>query len=166
MGPVIKHIITQLKAIQDGKVWMGPTYARHLGKINASNAFIRPLPEMHSVAEILSHLTTWQKETILKIETGAGSLTDQAEENWYTNEKLKVKGWDAMLKEYQESMAKIIALLETKEDHFLEDLYYDTDFKGDYPYAFVINGMLQHSIYHLGQLGMIVKYLDRSGMLQ
>lgn len=161
MNIILKHIIEQLKAIQNGRVWMGPNFARQLGKINESNAFTRPLPDMHSVAEILSHLTTWQKETIIKINTGAGSLTDDCEENWYTNETLKTKGWDSILKEYQESMTMLIELLATKEDRFLEEQYYDPDFKGDFPCAFVINGMLHHSIYHLGQLGLILKFLNK-----
>ncbi|MEM7040615.1 MAG: DinB family protein, partial [Bacteroidota bacterium] len=128
------------------------------------NAFVRPLPDLHSVAEIVSHLTTWQKETILKIETGTGSLTDDAEANWYSNEVLKAKTWATVRQEYEESLAKIIQLLETKEDSFLQTTYYDTDFKGDYPYSFVIYGMLHHNIYHLGQLGYIAKYLKKKGM--
>ncbi|MFK7983138.1 MAG: DinB family protein [Saprospiraceae bacterium] len=127
--------------------------------INEHNAFIKPLPDLHSVAEIISHLTTWQKETILKIETGKGRLTDDSEENWYSNEKLKEKKWSTILNEYKTSLAKLIELLKTKEDSFLNEQYYDADFKGDFPYSFVINGMLHHNIYHLGQIGIIVKYL-------
>ncbi|WP_255420549.1 hypothetical protein [Aquimarina sp. AD10] len=39
--------------------------------------------------------------------------------------------------------------------------YYDTDFKGNYEYSFLLNGMLHHDIYHLGQLGLIIKYLKQ-----
>lgn len=163
MKVVIQHIINQLQDNQSGKVWIGSDYDRKLDKINDDNAFIRPHADLHSVAEIISHLTTWQKETILKIKTGEGSLTDDCEENWYSNEKLKEKGWAALLNEYKTSLAEIIDLLKTKEDGFLEEEYYDTDFKGNYPYSFVINGMLHHNIYHLGQLGIIVKYLIKMG---
>ncbi len=159
MQGVIEHIISQLTNNQEGKAWIGATYQSKLKDITDENAFIRPLPDLHSVAEIISHLTTWQKETILKITTGEGSLTDDCEENWYSNDKLREKKWASILKEYQESLAEIIVLLKTKEDSFLEKQYYDTDFKGNYPYSFVINGMLHHNLYHLGQLGIIIKYL-------
>lgn len=163
MKILIEHIIQQLLENQAGKVWIGPTFKSKLQSINDDNAFIRPLPDLHSVAEIISHLTTWQKETILKIKTGEGSLTDDCEENWYANEKLKTKTWATIWEEYQASLSEIIALLGTKEDSFLEEQYYDTDFKGNYPYSFVINGMLHHNLYHLGQLGIIVKYLKLEG---
>ena len=163
MQGVIERIISQLVNNQEGKAWIGPNYQSKLKEITDENAFTRPLPDLHSVAEIISHLTTWQKETILKIRTGEGSLTDDCEENWYSNDKLREKKWATIWKEYQESLAEIIALLQTKEDSFLEEQYYDTDFKGNYTYSFVINGMLHHNLYHLGQLGIIIKYLKLEG---
>ena len=161
MKVLIEHIIEQMINNQEGKAWIGPNYNKKLKNINEANAFIKPDSDMHSVAEILSHLTTWQKETILKIKTGAGQLTDDREENWYSNEKLKEKGWTTLLNEYKTSLQEIIELLGTKEDSFLEEQYYDPDFKGNYPYSFVINGMLHHNLYHLGQLGIIIKYLKK-----
>lgn len=159
MNILMDYIIEQLSENQEGKVWIGSTYNSKLEKINEDNAFIRPIPDLHSVAEIISHLTTWQKETILKIKTGEGKLTDDCEENWYSNESLREKGWAWILNEYKSSLTELLTLLKTKEDSFLKELYYDTDFKGNYPYSFVINGMLHHNIYHLGQLGIIIKFL-------
>jgi len=161
MHTLINYIIQQLSEIQEGKVWVGSTYQRKLESINENNAFIRPLPKLHSVAEIISHLTTWQRETILKIKVGEGRLTDDSEENWFSNEKLREKGWAWILNEYEASLAELLALLKTKADSFLYEEYYDTDFKGNFPYSFVVNGMLHHSIYHLGQLGIIIKYLKQ-----
>ena len=115
---------------------------------------------MHSIAEIISHLTLRRKETLLKIKTGTGSKTDDCPENWLSNTQLEPLGWQHILTEYHQSLHEIIAILKTKQDAFLEETYYDTDFKGYYPYHFVINGMLHHDLYHLGQLGIIIKYLN------
>jgi hypothetical protein len=161
MKVLIDYITKQLIDNQEGKVWIGENYNRKLQKINESNAFIRPQPELHSAAEIISHLTTWQKETILKINTGEGRLTDDCEENWYSNKKLKKMTWTKIWNEYKTSLTELIDLLKTKDDSFLNEEYYDPDFKGNFPFSFVINGMLHHNIYHLGQLGIIVKYLKK-----
>ena len=80
--------------------------------------------------------------------------------NWLPNEALKTKGWAQIKKEYDNTLNELIALLQDKDDAFLSKIYYDTDFKGDYPYSFLINGMLHHDVYHLGQLGMIIKLLN------
>jgi hypothetical protein len=64
--------------------------------------------------------------------------------------------------EYNNTLSELIRLLKEKDDTFFKEQYYDTDFKEYYNYRFVINGILHHDIYHLGQLGIIIKYLKRN----
>lgn len=58
-------------------------------------------------------------------------------------------------------MEAVLQVLEGKDDTFLEKTYYDQDFKGEYPYSFVLNGLMHHDLYHLGQLGMVVREVTR-----
>ncbi len=76
MKYLIENIIQQLKEVQNGKLWIGSTFNSKLNQVNESLVFLRPIENLHSVAEIISHLTFWRKETILKIQTGKGSKTD------------------------------------------------------------------------------------------
>ena len=131
-----------------------------MNQVDGNTVFLRPIENLHSVAEIISHLTLWRKETILKIQTGKGSKTDDCEENWLANDKLEILGWYNIKSEYDKTLSELIDLLKSKDDEFLNEQYYDTDFKGNYEYRFVINGMLHHDIYHLGQLGIIIRYLN------
>ena len=162
MKTLINNIIEQLLEIQNGKIWIGSSYDSKLSRINNNLVFTRPIANLHSIAEIISHLTLWRNEAILKIKTGEGSKTDDCEENWLTNETLKTKGWARIKSEYDHSLTELIDLLKEKEDTFLNETYYDTDFKGTYEYRFLLNGMLHHDIYHLGQLGIIIKYLIKT----
>ncbi len=162
MRYLIQHIIKQYKEIQNGKLWIGSTFTSKLNQVDENMVFKRPITGLHSIAEIISHLTLWRKETILKIQTGKGSKTDDCEENWLSNEKLEPLGWQYIKSEYDKTLIELIHLLQSKEDGFLNEEYYDTDFKGNYTYSFVINGMLHHDIYHLGQLGIIIKYLKEN----
>ncbi len=161
MNTLINHIIKQLIEIQHGKIWIGSSYESKLNSIDDELVFVRPIKDLHSIAEIFSHLTLWRNEALLKIKTGKGSKTDDCEENWLTNEKLRIKGWTNIKSEFDNSLTQLISLLEEKDDTFLDKEYYDTDFKGNYKYSFLINGMLHHDIYHLGQLGIIIKYLKK-----
>lgn len=152
-------MIDQLREVHEGKPWMGSSLKGKLARITEEEAFIRPLGNVHSIAEILSHLTFWRQEAILKIQSGKGSKTDDHPDNWPSNAQLRQQGWLALWATYETSLAALITLLETKDDSFLDEQYYDTDFKGHYPYRFLINGMLHHDIYHLGQLGLIIRLL-------
>ena len=161
MNSHVHNIIRQLKEVQNGKIWIGSNYEKKLEGIDESRAFTRPLPNLHSAAEIISHLTFWRKETIRKIKTGTGSKTDACEENWLPNETLIKKSWIVLKSEYDQSLTALIKLLDKKQDNFLSQEYYDTDFKGYYPYQFLLTGMIQHDVYHLGQLGLILKLMDQ-----
>lgn len=161
MNIIIDHIIEQLIEIQNGKTWIGSSYDSKLNGIDNNLVFETPIKGLHSIAQIFSHLTLWRNEAILKIKTGKGSKTDDCEENWPTNEKLRAKGWTKIKSEYNNSLSELIELLKAKDDEFLDKEYYDTDFKGNFKYSFLIKGMLHHDIYHLGQLGIIIKYLNQ-----
>jgi hypothetical protein len=50
---------------------------------------------------------------------------------------------------------KIITILETKEDGFLKEMVPNLDFN----FRFLLNGLIQHNIYHLGQVAYIHKLL-------
>ena len=139
---------------------MGSSFAHKLAGLDETLVFERPLDHLHSVAEIISHLTFWRREALLKIKTGQGSKMDDDPENWLPNDVLQQKGWNQIKKEYDATLNELIASLQDKEDSFLSEIYYDTDFKGEYPYSFLINGMLHHDVYHLGQLGIIIKFLN------
>ncbi len=162
MKYLVENIIQQLEEVQNGKLWIGSTFDSKLNQVDENSVFLRPIENLHSVAEIISHLTLWRKETILKIQTGKGNKTDDCEENWLANDKLEILGWDYIKSEYDKTLSELINLLKSKDDEFLNEQYYDTDFKGNYEYNFVITGMLHHDIYHLGQLGIIIKYLKEN----
>lgn len=162
MKILVENIINQLKEVQEEKNWIGTNFNKKLNLINEDDAFIRPILDLHSAAEIISHLTVWRKEAILKIKTGKGSITDDCEENWLPNDKLREIGWNKIKTEYRNSLSELIELLQIKEDNFLIEKYYDTDFKDYFEYKFLIHGILHHDIYHLGQLGIIIKFLKNS----
>jgi len=156
---VIDHVIKQLLEVQNGKLWMGDTFRKKIDSITKEEAFIRPLPTLHSVAELIAHLTAWKKDALFKIKNGKGQLTDDHEDNWPSNKELKKIGWHKLIKSYENSHSDLINLLQGKDDSFLQDQYEDQDFKGKFTYSFVIDGILHHDLYHLGQMGIVIKLI-------
>ena len=66
MNNVVQYIIQQLEEIQHGKLWIGSNFQSKLSQVSEEDFFKRPTESLHSVAEILSHLTLWRTETIFK----------------------------------------------------------------------------------------------------
>ena len=68
----------------------------------------------------------------------------------------KVHSLKKGLAEFKSIHKKIIALLKKKEDSFLEE---KVDYR-NYNFRFLINGMIEHNIYHLGQIAYLNKLLQ------
>ena len=156
MQQLIKTLIDQFEEVHHGYGWIGVNFDKKINDLSPDE-FFHQAQGMHSIAEIISHLTVWRKEAILKIKTGQGSMTDDNPSNWKSNKELQRLGKDTILLKHNESLSKLIALLKLKNDTFLKETYFDTDFKGNYPYTFLIHGMLHHDLYHLGQIGLLIK---------
>lgn len=157
MHVLIAYLMDQFRDIHSGSLWMGENYRTKLDRLQGEAPFKIPVSGTHCAAQLLAHLTAWRRDALLKIETGKGELRDSDSDNWPAVAELRKKGWPAILHEFDESLEAVLRVLEGKDDAFLEETYYDQDYKGAYPYAFLLNGLMHHDLYHLGQLGMVVR---------
>ena len=159
MNVLIQNLIRQFQDIRRGPLWMGENFDIKLGRLSGDAPFQRPGPDMHCPAEIVAHLTAWRRDALLKVETGKGRLRDSDEENWPPVSYLREKGWEQILREFDASLEALQTLLDARDDAFLSQTYYDQDYQDTFQYGYLIDGLLHHDLYHLGQLGLILKKL-------
>ena len=150
---IINNLIEQLVEIEKGSPWLDETFEKKLTAITDDNAFIRPLPGMHSIAEIMSHLVIWRFEIISRLQGNDRNLWESSPENWKSNEELQTRGWNDLINKFNESQIQLISMLKTKEDSFLNTKYKDRNFQ------YLLEGFLHHDLYHLGQIGLVNKML-------
>lgn len=153
---MMTHYIEQFEAIYDGEPWFGDSFITKLAGIDARQVFTRPQEGVHSIAELISHVIFWRTPLIKRLQNDLDyRATMDDESNWYPIEKLKSKGWKALLAEFDQSQKDLIRLLKKAPANFLEEPYRNGE-KLDV----LVNGVLQHDIYHLGQLGLVSKMLS------
>ena len=152
---LIKNIVKQLQDIQEQENWLDENFEKKIGQISDEQAFQRPLPELHSVAELISHLCVWRMESIKKLTGLESHLTVESPENWRTNEELKTIGWQKVKSDFYQSQHKLIQLIENKSDEYLENEYADGS-----KFQYLIEGLIHHDLYHLGQMGITIKFLN------
>ncbi len=154
---LIRNLIRQLNEIQDGSRWFDQFIKDKINPLTAVDAFVRPLPQLHSVAEHISHMLEWRKECLLRF-TGQRTDLMNSAEDWKDNHTLSIIGWEPLKQQFFESTTIFIQLLQDKDDHFLETIFLDTD----YNYHYLVEGIIQHDLYHLGQIGLTIKLLNPS----
>ena len=155
MNKEIQSIIRNLENTLDGDPWYGrPVYAL-LGEVDPSMAFKKPTAGSHSLMDLLYHMLTWAEFTLKRIEKD--SINDLAafeKIDWRESDP-KIHDWDEGLAAFIATHQEIIALLQTKDDAFLNEI---VDYR-QYNFRFLLNGLIQHNIYHLGQVAYLSKLL-------
>lgn len=151
---LIKNIAKQLRDIQEQENWLDENFKKKIDQLPEDQAFIRPVPEMHSVAELISHLLEWRKESIRKLTGKTPVLSMESPENWRTNEELEKTGWHKLKSDFYESQEELIRMIENESDEYLKNTYMD-----GYKFHYLLEGLIHHDLYHLGQIGITVKFL-------
>lgn len=153
---LIRNIIRQLNEIQDGSLWFDQCFKEKINGLSDEEALTRPIPELHSVAEHISHIIAWRKECLLRFK---GQRTDlmNSPDDWKDNLALSKMGWANLRNLFYESTVTLINALENKDDDYLETGFLDTD----YNFHYLIEGIIQHDLYHLGQIGITIKLLKK-----
>src|SRR5437868_2198186 len=94
---LIKAYVFQLQSSIDGDLWIEETFNKKLSSLVEDEPFIRPASEVHSVAEIVSHILEWRLSVLNILHGGKKTLTMSAPNNWRSNEELKNVGWQSLL---------------------------------------------------------------------
>jgi uncharacterized damage-inducible protein DinB len=153
---LINDYCQQLTDIINADLWLDENFEKKLSQVQNEQVFTRPIPELHSVAELISHLYEWRIEIIGRLKGNPRSMgEDDDQRNWKTNEILKADGWENLLNNFHKSQQQIIAFLKTKDDRYLDEKYPHSD----YTYKYLVHGLIHHDCYHLGQLGITIKLL-------
>lgn len=153
---LINDIIRQLNDLDYGDLWLDENFAKKLEQVTEASAFTRPIPDLHSPAELLSHLIVWRRVNIRRLNGETVELDVEHPDNWKTNDELRPIGWENLKEEFFSSKQDVIALLDGKDDTYLDAVstYYGKNVK------YLLQGLVHHDLYHLGQLGITVKYLQ------
>lgn len=153
---LVNNFIRQFNELENGSLWFDQSFRDKLEKLTEAEVFEKPLPKVHSIAEHVAHILAWRKECLLRFE---GRRTDlmNAPEDWKDNALLQEIGWLELKRSLYESTQSMIKLIEGKDDDFL-----DTHFQNEeYTYKYLLEGIIHHDVYHLGQMGVTLRLINR-----
>lgn len=152
----LSYYIAQLKHIYNGSPWYGDALRQKLESIQADEVFALPAPGLHSLAQQVSHILAWRR---LLVERIKGNNDFQIKVNssgdWAPTAMLELKGWNALLAELDANQNELIRLLESATDELLNRPLPD----GKHKMRLLLDGILQHDVYHTGQIGLTLVLL-------
>ncbi|BDC52486.1 hypothetical protein F183_A48010 [Bryobacterales bacterium F-183] len=150
----ITRLQGELGKSHKGPAWHGPSVLETLDGVDFSKAQKRAGPEVHTIWEIVKHVTAWQQvATDVLLGEEYRSLRD--DEDWPPVTGGQASDWEAdlgRLKVVNETLLKTLASFpEAKLDYQVPGR--------EYSFYVVLHGIAQHNIYHAGQIAMLKKLL-------
>ena len=155
MNKEIQSIIRNLQNTLSGEPWFGRALYPIMEEVDASKVYTKPKGTEHSLIELLYHMITWADFTLKRIQEDDDMDLAVFEKMDWRVISPKTHSWKKGLAEFKAIHKKIITLLEKKDDLFLKE---KVDYR-KYNFRFLLNGLIQHNIYHLGQLAYVKRLL-------
>src|SRR4051812_1380827 len=133
-----------------GPMWHGPALAEQLADVTAFNASSKPIPNAHSIWEIVLHLTAWAQIAHARL-TNPTAPDPTSEQDWPEVESHSTAEWREAVNRLFTSY-RILA--EDAAEMDLSDLQKILPGR-DHSAQEMLHGMIEHGAYHAGQIAIL-----------
>jgi len=151
-----KTLTDQFQGVYIGPNWIGDSILSVLEDMPAQVAFQKPPGNRHSIAEILKHMMVWKYLLVNRL-SGDNVYDVDQEQSFDTGiyGEPTSEAFKKLLSDVDDCQRDLISLLQKAKPEILQEQVAGRNYTMEY----LINGVLQHDIYHLGQLAFLKKQL-------
>lgn len=134
-----------------GSAWHGPSVREALSGITAEQAAARPVRFAHSIWEILLHVDAWVNE-VLRTINGKRYETLKGDRDWPPAGEASPEAWARAVSECERVCESLEGAIRGFPPEKLGE--------GDRSMYALLNGIVQHNVYHAGQIAVLKKAWD------
>ena len=150
-------IADQLRRAFNGDAWHGPALLELLQDMDAATAAAKPLPNVHSAWELVMHIAAWDEAATRRL---GGEKTQPT----------GVANFPIVPKPTEAAWRKAVAHLNRTHDVLVRKVAALSDSRlGErvpgkkYNFYFMLHGVVQHELYHAGQIAILKKAQSPTG---
>lgn len=147
----LSRIIKMLQNTYNGAAWHGASIMEIINNIDAELAF-RPTKKIHRISELVQHITAWRIFAIKRLE-GDKVYEVSQNDNWKTFQHQDSSTWESIKAELELSQQTLVHALSNVNDELLTEEVHGKA----YDFYTLIHGVIQHDLYHLGEIALLVR---------
>jgi len=147
----VKRLLSQLRRAYEGEAWHGPALMHILAGVMAAQAARRPIPSSHTIWELVLHISAWESAVISRLEGRYEAEPDEGD--WPAVTDTDEAAWQATLAKLDHTHRG----LREAVSRFDEGRLHERLAEGKESAYFAINGVIQHTLYHAGQIVLLKK---------
>ena len=156
MNTEVQAIIKNFEDTLSRQPWFGRAVYEILSEVKEENVSKRPNGTEHSMIELIWHMNTWAEFVLAHLENRTLEEIKSIEENDWRTIDSDQHSWKDGLESLKSIHKKILDILASKDDEFLNEKVRNRDFN----FRYMLNGLIDHNIYHLGQVAYVSKMLN------
>jgi uncharacterized damage-inducible protein DinB len=145
------RIADQLRRAFDGSAWHGPALLELLGDVDAATAAARPLPNVHSIWELVLHIAVWDRVACRRLAGQKWQPTGTA--NFPVVTKPTAAAWRKAVAETKRAHDAFVRIVAGLPDSRLRERVPGKR----YDFYHMLHGLAQHELYHAGQIAILKK---------
>jgi uncharacterized damage-inducible protein DinB len=158
MDGEIARIVDELQREHEGDPWHGTPLRTLLAGITPEVASARPIRSVHSVWEIVLHMTAWKNEVRKRL--GGAAATIPEEGDWPEVPAPTAEAWQSAVSRLERAHADLIEAVKKLPDSQLHQPTNDPrnrETGSGVSHYVLLHGIVQHDVYHSGQIALVRK---------
>jgi hypothetical protein len=155
MNTQCRRIADQLSSNLEGEAWYGSSLRAILDGVTAKQAHASPIPNGHSIWEIVHHLDAWVKFAL-------GAMQGTPIPRWPGMPK--EQDWPPVTANSEDSWQRAVGSLLSNYRKLSQEIEATCDERLDatvpgrgYNFYHLFHSMMQHAVYHSGQIALLKK---------
>ncbi len=148
----VRRIRSLIKSCYNGPAWHGPAVLETIKTIDPKIIGKR-FNDSHNIIELVNHIASWKLFIIKKLE-GDPDFDVVGELNFTRIDAPTEADWNAAKKRLQAIHDTLMDKLKYTEDTVLLEGVPGRS----YNFFFLLTGIVNHSLYHLGQIKLLMKF--------
>ena len=149
----------EIEKVFSGASWYGSPIYHIIGNVTFETAFEKPQHHVHSIAEILLHMLSWTQEVSDRMQGSAAGVPKGGD--WPDTGGPDEQKWQTWVNDLKLANVNLIGIIQGFPDSNWNNQINDT--RGTEPvtsFKGLIEGFLQHQIYHAGQIAILNKIIN------
>jgi uncharacterized damage-inducible protein DinB len=149
----IFNSVNQLEQLLEGPAWHGPSLSESLSGLSGADAAAKSIPSGHSIWELVHHIAAW--ENVVAERLGGQAVVEPAEGNFPLNVSGAEADWADLLETLRVQHRKLISSIAELSDSDMDR----TMVGKDHSQGVEVAGIINHLVYHTGQIALLRKAL-------
>ncbi|WP_427874892.1 DinB family protein [Flavobacterium sp. MMS24-S5] len=148
-----KRISNLYQSIYNGNPWLEVNLDNTLKNVTAEQAYRKINPNLNTIWEIVNHLIQWRRNILERMQ---GEVIITPDHNYFVPVlDPSEAAWEQSLQTLAKSQDSWNAFFDDFNDEDLSKIYVNNG----HTYYEHIHGIIQHDVYHLGQIVILKKLL-------